>query len=57
MENNAQRIRNADNTARGEQAAGALGREAFAVRWALRQIDPLTEGPRQTLEHLSGPRP
>ncbi len=27
---------------------------AYAIRWALRQLDPMTEGPRQVLEAIAG---
>ena len=34
----AQQIRNADNTARGERAAGEADLDAAALRWAIRQL-------------------
>ena len=35
----AQQIRNADNTARGERAAGEADLDAAALRWAIRRLD------------------
>ena len=35
----AQQIRNADNTARGERAAGEADLDAAALRWAIHQLD------------------
>jgi hypothetical protein len=29
-----------------------LADEAFAIRWALLQLDPMTEGPRQILDEI-----
>lgn len=39
----AQQIRNADNTALGERAAGEADLDAAALRWALRRLDPSRE--------------
>ncbi len=36
----ARQVRNADNTARGELAAGEADLDAAAIDWALRQLDP-----------------
>ena len=36
----AQQIRNADNTARGERAAGEADLDAAALRWAIGRLDP-----------------
>lgn len=43
-------IRNGGYNTRAETQAGALAEEAFAVRWALRQIAPEIELVRQTLD-------
>jgi hypothetical protein len=53
LEHSATLVRNGDNTAAGEKSAIALTREAAAVRWALVQIDPLVETPRQLFEKLA----
>jgi hypothetical protein len=37
-----------------ESQAGRLSSEAFAIRWALRQIDPQIEGPKQLLDQIAG---
>ncbi len=52
LEQGAQIARNGCNTADGERAALQLSKEAAALRWALLQLDPITEGPRQLLRQL-----
>jgi len=52
LEHSAQIARCGDNTSAGEMAALSLGRDAAAVRWALLNLDPSLEGPRQTLSAL-----
>jgi hypothetical protein len=47
-------IRNSGRDPRAETRAGKLADEAFAIRWALRQLAPETECIRQTLDALSG---
>lgn len=36
----AQQVRNADSTARGERVAGEADLDAAAIRWAIGQLDP-----------------
>ena len=47
-------IRNGGRDPRAEARAGKLADEAFAIRWALRQVAPETECVRQTLDALHG---
>ncbi len=47
-------IRNGGRDPRAEARAGKLTDEAFAIRWALRQVAPETECVRQTLDALHG---
>ena len=47
-------IRNGGRDPRAEARAGKLSDEAFAIRWALRQVAPETECVRQTLDALHG---
>lgn len=52
LDHQAALIRNGGYNTRAEAQAGALAEEAFAVRWALRQIVPELELVRQTLDAL-----
>ncbi len=52
LDHQAALIRNADRDLHAEARAGKLNDEAFAIRWALRQIAPETECLRQTLAAL-----
>ena len=54
LDHQAALIRNGGRDPRAETRAGKLADEAFAIRWALRQIAPETECIRQTLDALSG---
>ncbi len=49
LDHQAALIRNGGRDLHAEARAGKLNDEAFAIRWALRQIAPETECPRQTL--------
>jgi hypothetical protein len=52
LDHQAALIRNGGRDFEAEARAGRLDDEAFAIRWALRQIAPELEGPRQTLAAL-----
>ncbi len=54
LDHQAALIRNGGRDPRAEVRAGKLADEAFAIRWALRQIAPEVECLRQTLDALSG---
>ncbi len=54
LDHQAALIRNGGRDPRAESRAGKLADEAFAIRWALRQIAPETEYVRQTLDALHG---
>ncbi len=54
LDHQAALIRNGGRDPRAETRAGKLSDEAFAIRWALRQVAPETECVRQTLDALSG---
>ncbi len=54
LDHQAALIRNGGRDPRAETRAGKLADEAFAVRWALRQVAPETEYLRQTLDALGG---
>ncbi len=54
LDHQAALIRNGGRDPRAEARAGKLADEAFAIRWALRQIAPETECVRQTLDTLHG---
>lgn len=47
-------IRNGSGNPDAETQAGRLAGEAFAVRWAMLQIDPNFYGPKQVLEQIAG---
>ncbi len=55
LDHQAALIRNGGRDPRAEARAGKLCDEAFAIRWALRQVAPETETIRQTLDALHGP--
>ncbi len=55
LDHQAALIRNGGRDPRAEARAGKLADEAFAVRWALRQVVPEVEYLRQTLDALGGP--
>ncbi len=55
LDHQAALIRNGGRDPRAETRAGKLADEAFAIRWALRQVAPETEYLRQTLDALHGP--
>ncbi len=55
LDHQAALIRNGGRDPRAETRAGKLADEAFAIRWALRQVAPETECVRQTLDALHGP--
>ncbi len=50
LDHQAALIRNGGRDPRAETRAGKLADEAFAIRWALRQVAPETETIRQTLD-------
>lgn len=52
LDHQAALIRNGGRDPRAESRAGKLADEAFAIRWALRQVAPETETIRQTLDAL-----
>ena len=52
LDHQAALIRNGGRDLHAEARAGKLNDEAFAIRWALRQIAPETECVRQTLAAL-----
>ena len=52
LEDAARIARSGGNTAASERTAINLGREAAALRWALLQIEPAIETPRQFFEQL-----
>ena len=54
LDHQAALIRNGGRDPRAEARAGKLTDEAFAIRWALRQVAPETECVRQTLDALHG---
>ncbi len=54
LDHQATLIRNGGRDPRAEARAGKLTDEAFAIRWALRQVAPETECVRQTLDALHG---
>ena len=54
LDHQAALIRNGSRDPRAETRAGKLADEAFAIRWALRELAPETECIRQTLDALSG---
>ncbi len=54
LDHQAALIRNGGRDPRAEARAGKLADEAFAIRWALRQVAPETEHVRQTLDALHG---
>ena len=55
LDHQAALIRNGGRDPRAEARAGKLADEAFAIRWALRQVAPEVEYLRQTLDALGGP--
>ncbi len=59
LDHQAALIRNGGRDFHAEARAGKLNDEAFAIRWALRQIAPETECLRQTFAalHTSGGSP
>lgn len=54
LDHQAALICNGGRDPRAEARAGKLADEAFAIRWALRQVAPETECVRQTLDALHG---
>ena len=50
----AQQIRNADNTSRGERAAGEADLDAAAIRWALRRLNQERQAPQLTSDSPGG---
>ncbi len=54
LDHQAALIRNGGRDPRAEARAGKLADEAFAIRWALRQVAPEVEYLRQTLDALGG---
>ncbi len=54
LDHQAALIRNGGRDPRAEARAGKLSDEAFAIRWALRQVAPETECVRQTLDAMHG---
>ena len=53
----AQQIRNADTTARGERAAAEADLDAAALNWALRQLDPERQFLERFFADLQGDHP
>ncbi len=54
LDHQAALIRNGGRDPGAETRAGKLADEAFAIRWALRQVAPEVECVRQTLDALHG---
>ena len=57
LDHQAALIRNGGRDPRAEARAGKLADEAFAIRWALRQVVPETECVRQPLDGPGGAGP
>ncbi len=55
LDHQAALIRNGGRDPRAEARAGKLADEAFAIRWALRQVVPETECVRQPLDGPATP--
>lgn len=45
-------VRNVSGNSDMERIAGRFGDEVAAIKWALLQIDPLTEGPLRALDSI-----
>ena len=54
LDDRALQIRNGGANMDCEAQAGRLSGEAFAIRWAMTQIDPNFYGPKQVLDQIAG---
>ncbi len=54
LDDRALQIRNGGANMDCEAQAGRLSGEAFAIRWAMLQIDPNFYGPKQVLDQIAG---